>query len=146
MVVQALDGCFNDILILSTGHLCPWCLLHLPGSSAAGGAGSCGLLQAQAGPSHREAAQEDAHEVEGDGWQVICTAGHTAAHLSIAFCSWLLIVWDDECYFLFLKCVLTCSYCFFFPFAQSPIQTLNVSRVGSPQLLWEVLPKALMLN
>lgn len=128
---MALDGCvLMAPFILWTGHLCSWCLLYLPGSSVVRGAGSCGLLQAQAGPSHREAAQEDAHEVEGDGRQVSCTAGHTAAHFRIGFCSCLCEMMGV------ISCsssVLTCLHCFL-PFSWSSSHTLNVSKVGNSHL------------
>lgn len=104
--------CFNDTLILWTGHLCSWCLLYLPGSSVVRGAGSCGLLQAQAGPSHREAAQEDAHEVEGDGWQVSCTAGHTATHFKTGSSSWLCeMMGVISCSRVFLHAHIVFSFC-----------------------------------
>lgn len=50
--------------------MCPRCVLNLQSAPAAGVAGSCELFLSATQPACWDEPQEDAHEVEGDGWQV----------------------------------------------------------------------------
>lgn len=60
----------EHVLYFFPGDLCPRCLLSLPSAPAAGGPGCRELLLSATEPACRDEAQEDAHQVEGDGWQV----------------------------------------------------------------------------
>lgn len=60
----------EQVFLFFPGDLRPRCVLDLQSAPAAGVAGPCELFLSATQPACWDQPQEDAHKVEGDGWQV----------------------------------------------------------------------------